>query len=144
MDTERPWMLDPYSAVLRRSPFYCAVAVSVVILFTPPGPVPTGPPHTDKIVHVVLFAALAGTGIRAELRAPWLPLGLMGYALASEALQAWLPIDRDAGPADLAADLLGLLCGWALTKFIRSHVRVRNGSRRARVVARDSDDGHPD
>ncbi|MCP2262161.1 VanZ like family protein [Streptoalloteichus tenebrarius] len=105
---------------LRQLPFVAAVSLSVPILFTPESGVPSAPPGTDKVVHFVLFAAMALTGLYARL--PRLPLvvALAAYAPVSEVLQVLLPLGRSFGVDDIAADLAGLaaavFAGWLLAR----------------------------
>lgn len=111
-------LLNHYRPVLLRVPFVLAVIASVVILFTPESGVPTAPPGTDKVVHTVLFGALAATGLLARLpRRPLLGL-LIGYAAVSEVLQQVLPLHRSGDVLDFAVDLLGIALGWALTAVL--------------------------
>lgn len=99
---------------LRRSvPFAAAVLLSLAVLFTPESGVPTAPPGTDKVVHLLLFALLAITGRFAGLRTPWLLTGLVAYAGLSEVLQAVLPIGRTGGVADALTDMTGAGLGLA-------------------------------
>jgi VanZ family protein len=97
--------------VLSRVAFGAVVLVSLVVLFSPGSDVPSGLPVSDKVVHFLLFAALAVTGRLA--RFPWPPLvvGLVAYAAISEVLQDVLPINRDGDLRDLLADTLGVLTG---------------------------------
>ncbi|WP_222850176.1 VanZ family protein [Allosaccharopolyspora coralli] len=83
----------------------------MVILFTPASGVPSAPPGTDVIVHLTLFAALAGTGALARLPPRPLTLGLALYAGASEVLQMLLPLGRSGDPVDVLADLAGVALG---------------------------------
>ena len=85
--------------------------LSAWLLFSPGSTVPAGPPYGDKVVHALLFAALAVTGIRAGIRVPALLVGLTVYAGLSEVLQSQLPIHRDGDLADAAVDLLGVVLG---------------------------------
>ena len=71
----------------------------------------------DKIVHGVLFAALALTSRLAAVGVVPLVIGLAAYAGASEVLQGVLPIDRDADPFDALADLVGVAVG-VLAAFV--------------------------
>jgi hypothetical protein len=98
-------------ARFRGTPFALVVLLSLWMLFSPGSTVPSGPPYSDKVVHALLFAALAATGIRAGFRPCPLLLGLAAYAGASEVLQSVLPIHRDGDVADAAVDLLGILAG---------------------------------
>ncbi len=115
-------MLNHYRAIVLRVPFVLAMAAGVVILFTPASGVPTAPPGTDKVIHLTLFTTLAVTGHVARIRAPVLIPGLCCYAVASEGLQAVLPIGRSGGWVDAVVDLLGVTCGWVI---IRLCARVR-------------------
>jgi VanZ family protein len=90
------------------------VLLSVVILFTPESGVPSSPPGTDKLVHAGLFALLALTGYYARLVRPWqLAALLLGYAAASEVLQAVLPLGRSGDVFDALTDAAGLAVGLA-------------------------------
>ena len=96
---------------LARSAFAVTVLVSLVVLFAPADDVPAAPAGVDKVVHLLLFLALAATGRWAGVR-PWpLAAGLLGYAVVSEVLQAVTPLARSGSLADLAADALGALLG---------------------------------
>ena len=95
----------------RRTPFALVALLSLWMLFSPGSTVPSGPPYSDKVVHALLFAALAFTGLRAGVRPVVLLVGLVDYAAGSEVLQSVLPIHRDGDPADAAVDLLGLAAG---------------------------------
>lgn len=109
----------------RRLPFALAVLGSLVVLFTPGPAVPSGPTGSDKVVHLALFALLALTGVRAGLRLPVLGVGLAGYAVLSELLQALLPIQRDGSVADAFVDLLGATAALLLTAAARWRRRTR-------------------
>jgi VanZ family protein len=95
----------------RRTPFAVVVLLSLWMLFSPGSTVPSGPPYSDKVVHALLFAALALTGLRAGLRVPLLLAGLAVYAGGSEVLQSTLPIHRDGDVADAVVDLVGVAIG---------------------------------
>ena len=104
---------------LRRAPFWCAVLLSLVLLFSPASRVPGGIELNDKVVHAALFFTLAVTGVLAGLPLRALALGLIVYAGVSEVLQAVLPIDRDGNVFDALADLLGAASGLAVALVIR-------------------------
>ena len=97
-----------------RAAFAGVVAVSVAVLFAPAGDVPAAPPGVDKVVHALLFLALAATGRWAGLRPAVLAPALIAYAAGSEVLQGLAPIGRTASVADWVADVVGLLAGLAL------------------------------
>jgi hypothetical protein len=99
---------------LGRLVFAAVVAVSLVVLFLPARDVPGAPPGVDKIVHAVLFLALALTGRWAGLRAVVLVPALVAYAAGSEILQGLAAIGRTASVLDWAADVTGVLAGLAL------------------------------
>jgi hypothetical protein len=90
------------------------VLVSLVVLFAPADDVPAAPPGVDKGVHLLLFAALAVTGRWAGARPLPLAVGLVVYAAGSEVLQAVTPLARSGSPADLLADVLGVVLGLAV------------------------------
>jgi hypothetical protein len=109
-----------------RGAFALAVLASLVVLFAPAGDVPAAPPGVDKVVHLLLFAALGGTGRWAGIRAWPLAVGLAGYAGLSEILQAATPLARSGSVADLLADLAGVALG--LVAWSALHRRTAAGS----------------
>ncbi|WP_266093200.1 VanZ family protein [Saccharopolyspora sp. NFXS83] len=119
-------MLNHYRPRPGQLLFGVLFAISLIILFTPASGVPSAPPGTDKVVHFVLFAALATSGTAA--RVPLVPLaaGLVGYAALSEVLQAVLPLGRSGDVRDALVDVLGALVALLLTAAGR---RVRRGRR---------------
>lgn len=104
---------------LARVPFAVAVVLSLVVLFTPASGVPTAPPGTDKVIHLLVFALLAGTGRWAGLCTVPLVLGLAVYAGVSEVLQAALPIGRDGDALDALVDVAGALLGLGAHALLR-------------------------
>jgi hypothetical protein len=105
---------------LARGAFAVAVLVSFAVLFSPPGSVPPSPPGVDKLIHLTLFAVLAGTGRWAGIGRAALATGLVLYAAGSELLQGTDLIDRDASVGDLLADSAGVLAGLLLWRLIAS------------------------
>jgi hypothetical protein len=99
-----------------RVAFAAVVALSLVILFSPTTG-PSGVAVSDKLIHFVLFTALAVTGRLAEVPVVQLGIGLAGYAAASELLQAALPIERDGDVRDALADVLGVATGLVLASL---------------------------
>ena len=102
---------------LARGAFAVALLVSLAVLFAPAGNVPDAPPGVDKVVHLVLFLALALTGRWAGIRAGVLAGLLVAYGAVSEVLQAVTPLERSGNPGDLVADLAGVAIGlgaWAV------------------------------
>ncbi|MCR3748602.1 VanZ like family protein [Lentzea californiensis] len=105
-----------------------AASLSVVVLFTPASGVPSSPPGTDKVVHTVLFALLAFTGLYAKI--PHILLALVAYAGISEVLQQVItPLHRSGDVLDALVDVLGIGLGWAIASAVRS---LRRGPRTTR------------
>lgn len=103
-------------------PFVIAASLSVVVLFTPESGVPTSPPGTDKVIHTLLFALLAYTGLYAKVPHV-LPL-LVVYAGVSEVLQELItPLHRSGDWIDALVDVLGIALGWATATWLRSRRR---------------------
>jgi VanZ family protein len=80
--------------------------------------VPPAPPGVDKIVHVLLFAALALSGRWAGIGRGVLAGLLVVYAAVSEVLQGLTPLNRSASVTDWLADVVGLLLGLALWEVV--------------------------
>ena len=99
---------------LARTVFAVLLGVSAAMFFTPGDDVPQGGPN-DKVVHALIFVALAVAGRWARI--PWLALGvgLAAYAAATEVLQAVLPIHRDGNVPDWIADVIGIGIGLSLS-----------------------------
>ncbi|WP_243793438.1 VanZ family protein [Saccharopolyspora gloriosae] len=118
-------MLNHYRPRPGQLLFGVICAISLIILFTPDSGVPSAPPGTDKVVHFVLFAALAGGGIAARI--PLLPLaaGLVGYAALSEVLQAVLPLGRSGNVQDALVDVLGAVAALLVIAVGRTVLRGR-------------------
>jgi len=99
-----------------------AASLSVVILFTPESGVPSSPPGTDKVVHTLLFALLAFTGLYARI--PRILLVLAAYAGVSEVLQQLItPLHRSGDVLDALVDVVGIGLGVAIAAAVRSRRR---------------------
>ena len=101
---------------LSRGAFAVVVLVSLAVLFAPADDVPASPPGVDKLVHLLLFAALAVSGRWAGVRAGVLGGLLVLYAAVSEVVQGISALGRSASVADWVADTVGVLAGllaWA-------------------------------
>ena len=105
----RPSPVGPAPA--RWLPLAAVFALSLVMLFSPGSAVPSGPPNSDKLVHALLFAALALAARYAGLGWRSAAAALLAYAAASEVLQAILPIHRGGSLSDFAADAAGVGAG---------------------------------
>ena len=110
---------------MRKSlPFVVALSLSVIVLFTPESGVPSSPPGTDKVVHCLLFALLAVTGLRALPR--WVLGALVGYAALSEVLQALItPLHRSGDVLDALTDVVGIALGWGVAALVARRVNAR-------------------
>ena len=103
---------------LARGAFAVAVLVSLAVLFAPASDVPSAPPGVDKVVHGLLFLALALTGRWAGIRQSVLGAALIGYAVVSELVQGLTPLDRSMSVGDWLADSVGVVAGLALWTLI--------------------------
>ncbi len=111
---------------LSRAAFAVAVVVSLAVLFAPVDDVPAAPAGVDKLVHLLLFLALAVTGRWAGVGVPSLAAGLLAYGAVSEVLQAVTALARSGSVADLVADVLGVLVGlgvWRAGERVRERRR---------------------
>ena len=95
-----------------RLAFSVAVLVSLIVLYAP-RTAGGGVPHLDKLVHALLFAALAYTGLRSGVRPVVLLLLLIAHAVSSELIQEYWLSERGGDPLDLLADLAGVAGGSA-------------------------------
>ncbi len=111
--------------MVSRVAFAAVLVLSVVLLFSPGSSVPTAVPISDKLVHFLLFAALAGTGRWAGVPLRVLAPALIAYAGGSELLQALLPLERGGDWRDALADSFGVLAGLGVVALVtRSNRRV--------------------
>ena len=96
------------------------VLLSLYVLFAPdPGGPQTDLPGLDKVVHLSLFALLAGTARWRFGSAPGVLLAVLGYAVASEVVQALLLERRSGDLLDAVADGAGALLGsWVAHRLL--------------------------
>jgi len=99
-----------------RHVFFGLLVVSTCAMLTPGGAVPTQG-LDDKVMHGLVFLALAVTGRWAGYAALPLAVALVGYAGLTEVLQTVLPINRDGDPRDLVADGIGIVIGLVLVEL---------------------------
>lgn len=92
-------------------PLILSMVAALIILFTPASGVPSGFEHSDKIVHFVLFAALAWSSTVAAISPTWTAMWTVAFAALSEVLQAALPLGRSGSLLDLFFDVLGAAAG---------------------------------
>lgn len=89
------------------------------MLFTPSTGGPSLFDGSDKVVHALLFGALAAT-TRWRFGPGLLGLGLVAaYAVVSEVVQGVLLSTRSGDPYDVVADLVGAAVGWLLARLLR-------------------------
>jgi hypothetical protein len=94
--------------VVARTAFLLLLVVSLV-MFLAPAPESSPATPDDKVVHALTFATLAMSGLWARVPLVPLGLGLLGYAVLTETLQALLPIERHGDALDAVADAVGVL-----------------------------------
>jgi hypothetical protein len=119
-----------------RLAFCATVAVNLAVLLAPSTPGPSllpglaglaglaGMEGMDKAVHALVFAAVAGTGVRVHL--PWRALlaTLLAWAVVSELIQGAVLPSRAADGWDVLADVAGTLFGLLAASglfAVRSH-----------------------
>lgn len=109
---------EPWSSGVRWLTLLCAFAVACLLLFTPGGTVPSGPPGVDKVAHFLIFAMLATCSRFARIAELPTLAWVLTFAAASEVVQAlWIP-RRDGSVLDLLADMVGLLTALLLWRTI--------------------------
>ncbi|MGY1673651.1 VanZ family protein [Geodermatophilus sp. SYSU D00710] len=96
---------------LSRGVLAVTVLVSLAVLFAPGSDVPSAPPGVDKLVHAVLFLALALAGRWAGIRALPLAVLLVVYGGVSEVVQAVSDLHRSGSVTDWLADVAGAALG---------------------------------
>jgi hypothetical protein len=105
-------------SALARGTFAVVALVSLAVLFAPASQVPSAPPGVDKVVHLLLFAALAVSGRWAGVRALALAAVLVTYGGVSEVIQGVTPLGRSASAFDWFADVIGVLVGLGLWRLL--------------------------
>lgn len=106
--------MSRFASTVRWGAFALAVAIQLVVLYSPESGGTPPFPHADKVVHVGVFAIVAVTGVLARLRP--VPLGavLVAHAVISEVVQAVVLPGRSGSPWDAVADVLGAALGLLL------------------------------
>ena len=110
--------------------FAISVLINVVVLYSPRAVSGGGVPYADKLVHIVIFALVAVTGLCARLPLVWLVGLLVTQAVVSELVQHWFLPNRTGDPRDVAADLVGVAVGVLLGRKLAAATGV--GSTRSR------------
>ncbi|GLY28317.1 hypothetical protein Kisp02_16820 [Kineosporia sp. NBRC 101731] len=84
------------------------LVLHLVVLYAPRTPGTGGLP-VDKVVHGAIFGGLVWAAARANLRLGPVALVLAGHAVVSELLQHFVLPNRSGDPADVVADLAGVV-----------------------------------
>ncbi|AII04753.1 VanZ like protein [Rhodococcus wratislaviensis] len=103
---------------MRSVPVAALTVLALVMLLSPASATPSGPEHADKVVHALLFAALAAASRYALLTPRITVLWLAAFAVITEILQGVLPIGRHGSVWDLCADMVGVAIGLAAQSAI--------------------------
>lgn len=120
-------------SLLRCQPLWRAIlivsAMAILYLATTsqPYPIPSAP--SDKLNHLIAFIQLTVVTRLAwpALSRIWIAIGVMGFGLAIELMQAQLPY-RDFSVLDLAADGAGIGIGLLPCTFIFGRRNRGSGS----------------
>jgi VanZ family protein len=91
------------------------VAVVVVLSLVSPPDLPSTPAGSDKLGHVLAYAALMAGAVQlfARRRHHWRAAGgLVALGVLLEVLQGGLTADRMQDPWDAVANTVGVLAGW--------------------------------
>ena len=102
----------------RRWLFAAAVVGQLVVLYAPRAPSSGGVPGLDKVVHVLVFAAVLGLGWWAGAPRPLVLVVSVVQAPVSELLQWTLLPHRSGDLLDLVADLVGCALGWWVARRV--------------------------
>ncbi len=109
--------------------FVAAVLIHLVALYWPwPGDGREFLPHLDKVVHALVFGAVALAGARAGLPVRPLAVVLIAHAGLSEAVQGSVLDQRGADPRDVIADLIGTALGFVLASVVVRRAGPRGAS----------------
>lgn len=111
---------------LFRLVFWAATLFAFVMAVLPHPPQLPGEP-TDKVQHILAFAVLTGLAVAGWPGSAWwrLLLGLSGFGLLIELVQAIPALHRSADWRDWLADTGAILAVLALAAVVE---RVRNGA----------------
>ena len=110
---------------LSRGVLAVTVLVSLAVLFAPGSDVPSAPPGVDKLVHLVLFLALALAGRWAGIRPGPLAVLLVVYGGVSEVVQAVSDLQRSGSVVDWLADVVGAAVGLRAWSALERRVPAR-------------------
>ena len=88
--------------------FAVTVLGQLVLLYWPRAVGTGGVSHLDKVAHMVSFALVMATGVRAGLAVRLLAATLAVHAVVSELVQHTVLPGRSGDPKDVLADLAGV------------------------------------
>ncbi|MBF0660015.1 VanZ family protein [Rhodococcus sp. (in: high G+C Gram-positive bacteria)] len=114
----------PVFAWQRVLPLVVAVIAVTVMLLLPGDTTPSGPPHSDKVTHALMFAVLAYCSRFARFSPAITLVGLAAYGALTEVLQATVAVRRSGSVWDWCADLFGILVGLAVAEALRRRTRA--------------------
>ncbi len=120
---------DPRAVRFWRCALVLSILAQLLALYWPRPRVPAGPPGSDLVVHVLLFAAVAGSAVMAGLAVLPVMVLLAGHAVLSEVAQHWVVPARSGDPLDTLADLVGTAAGAGVAWSCRSRCGRRQGTR---------------
>ncbi len=94
---------------------YCWVALVVVLSLSPVPPTPVDFPGMDKVLHVLIYAALMlwFVQLHPKSRYGWLASGFIALGILLEVLQSWSGY-RTGDVMDVLANSLGTVLSWGL------------------------------
>lgn len=113
----------------RLLPLAVTVVVITMMLMSPGGAVPSGPPHTDKVTHALMFAVLAYCSRYARFSPVVTLVWLAVYGVITEILQATVAVRRSGSVWDWCADLVGVLVGLTVFAMVRRRARAARNAR---------------
>jgi len=103
----------------RSAPLIVATVTITLMLMSPGGTVPSGPPHSDKVTHALMFATLAFCSRYARLSPAVTLAWLAAYGVLTEVLQATIAVRRSGSVWDWCADLVGIGVGIGVFAVVR-------------------------
>lgn len=111
-----------------RAALAASLLVQLVVLYAPSGTSAAPFPHSDKVVHLLVFLVPAVLAVLVTGRPALVAAVLAGHAVVSEVVQATVLPQRSGDPFDSLADLVGVALGVALgvaagTSRARDHHR---------------------
>lgn len=128
----RLWAVSqrPKMQRMLRLNFSLAIGVVLCLMLYPFAPKPPSFPYQDKVQHIVIFFLLTFAGWPLFAKAMWrLVIGLILYGGLIELLQSLLTTTRMGDVVDWAADALGVLAFFYLSRTLMAQVIKANYGR---------------